>query len=99
MSISPPLTHQDFEDLVQDHLDQVAGPDAEQILGARTNDWVRVLLRRLDETDQALEDLRHRLKGPERRTVGGTTQEDRGGERRAGDLLRNGDAVRHGFDG
>ena len=77
MSISPPLTPQDFEDLVQDHLDCVAGPDAEEVLSDRTNDWVRVLLRRLDETDQSLEDLRQRLSGPERDLVVADFEDER----------------------
>ncbi len=75
---TPPLTPREFEDLVQAHLDGAAGPGAEEILGTRRNDWVRVLLRRLDETDQSLEDLRHRLSGPERDLVVADFEEERG---------------------
>ncbi len=71
------MTPSDFEDLVQAHLDEVAGPGADEILGSRSNDWVRVLLRRLDETDQALEDLRQSLSGAERDLVVADFEEER----------------------
>ncbi len=74
---TPPLTLRDFEELVQAHLDGGAGPGADEILGTRRNDWVRVLLRRLDETDQSLEDLRHRLSGPERDLVVADFEQER----------------------
>ncbi len=71
------MTPSDFEDLVQAHLDEVAGPGADEILGSRGNDWARVLLRRLDETDQALEDLRQSLSGAERDLVVADFEEER----------------------
>ncbi len=69
MSTSSPLSHQDFEDLVQAHLDEMADPGTVELLQARENDWVRVLLRFLDEADRALDDVRQTLSGSERDMV------------------------------
>jgi superfamily II DNA or RNA helicase len=56
----------DFEQLVLDHLDEIADERAVEVLHEHRAEWVRLLERTLDERRRTLEDLRRRLQGVER---------------------------------
>lgn len=55
-----------FDATVQRHLDEVTQPGDTEILAAHRDAWVRILLRMLDDVDNTISDLQHRLRGTER---------------------------------
>ncbi len=58
-----------FQDLVQDHLDEISTPETLAVLEANRDSWVRLLLRMLDDADLRIDGAQHRLRGPERSMV------------------------------
>lgn len=55
-----------FDAIVQRHLDEVTQPGDNEALAAHRDAWVRILLRMLDDIDNTISDLQHRLRGAER---------------------------------
>ncbi len=58
-----------FERAVQRHLDGLATADDQALLETDRRAWSRLLLRKLDDTEVAYDDLRDRVRGPERALV------------------------------
>ncbi len=66
---TPAPSYREIQRLAQAHLDGVAQPEEVEILLANERAWVAVLVRMLDDAEQALEDIGQRLRGPERAVV------------------------------
>ena len=60
---------QEFERLVQLHLDGRSSDEDLSILQNNRNQWVEVLFRLLEHTDQSISRVRRKYRGAARRTV------------------------------
>jgi hypothetical protein len=63
------LTSAQFLDLVQAHLDGMAGEAEVALLQANEKSWVAALLRLYDDAQEALDEVNRRVRGPERSLV------------------------------